>query len=83
MRSSSQTLCDLNNLLDELSTRNPGKEERFYEDEDDASVSTGQKHLKVFKKMVDSYTPHQIQWIIRIILKGTLTTKSQGEHHVN
>lgn len=62
--SSNKTVHDLNVLLDELSSK------RDLDDDDDLeSQSTGEKHVKVFKKMIDQYTPHQIQWIIRIILK--------------
>lgn len=28
------------------------------------------RNSKIFKEMIELYTPHQIQWIIRIILKG-------------
>ncbi|KAG2197468.1 hypothetical protein INT47_003076 [Mucor saturninus] len=58
---SSQTVKDVNRMLDVLSTS---------EDTSDTQEESGNaKNVKVFKEMMDLYTPHQIQWIIRIILK--------------
>ncbi|KAI9344740.1 ATP dependent DNA ligase domain-containing protein [Pilaira anomala] len=62
VRSSTQTIRDTNKLLDALST----KEEV---DPDGKDETVNSKQVKLFKKMIDLYTPHQIQWIIRIILK--------------
>lgn len=64
VRSSSQTVRDLNELLDELDS----KDELL--DGKSADETTNKKQVKIFKKMFDLYTPRQIQWIIRIILKG-------------
>ncbi|KAI9273429.1 ATP dependent DNA ligase domain-containing protein [Helicostylum pulchrum] len=61
VRASSQTVKDINNLLDSLSTRTDSGIDN------DETVNSKQVH--VFKTMIHLYTPHQIQWIIRIILK--------------
>jgi hypothetical protein len=53
--------------LDELAFRdNQGDERRANED------SVIKRNTNLFKKIIDLYTPHQIQWIIRIILKGKM-----------
>jgi hypothetical protein len=56
---------DLSNLLDELAIKDDQLDERKATDD-----TTGKKQVKMFKRMFELYTPHQIQWIIRIILKG-------------
>ncbi|KAG2236091.1 hypothetical protein INT48_006107 [Thamnidium elegans] len=61
VRASSQTIKDINNLLDSLSTRT--------DSENDKDETVNSKHVHLFKRMINLYTPHQIQWIIRIILK--------------
>lgn len=64
VRSSSQTVRDLNELLDELDSKDELLEGKS------ADETINKKQVKIFKKMFDLYTPRQIQWIIRIILKG-------------
>jgi hypothetical protein len=64
VQNSSQTVRDVNKMLDTVSS---GAEQTDTQEE-----TANTRNIKIFKDMIDLYTPHQIQWIIRIILKGTI-----------